>query len=255
VPQSKENFVNVDTEGYTFSEEDRAKLGTYDFYTSNFSVEKALTEGTWQNEVISYHIWKVAGYLGILKEAGIPVLFRPLHEAAGNYAQGAWFWWGKEGAEPYKRLWKHLYSELTSTYGLDNLIWVFTVQTGDGSDLASVDKMKEWYPGDEYVDIVGADLYETAGFSSYDFFNQVNSSVGGRKMVALCECGNLPDIEECFSDDTPWLYFLGWCSKDGDSWALYNRNSDGTYSWKNSSSQWREAMENSHTINRGDFSY
>ena len=33
--------------------------------------------------------------------------------------------------------------------GLNNLIWVWTSETGDA----------DWYPGDQYVDIVGRDLY------------------------------------------------------------------------------------------------
>lgn len=84
----------------------------------------------------------IAEQLLILKEAKVPVLFRPLHEASGG-----WFWWGASGPEAYKELYRLLYDRLTNEYGLDNLIWVW-----NGQDA-------EWYPGDEYVDIIGEDIY------------------------------------------------------------------------------------------------
>lgn len=52
------------------------------------------------------------------EEAGVPVLWRPLHESSGG-----WFWWGAKGAEPFRQLWIYLYNELTCTYGCNNLIW------------------------------------------------------------------------------------------------------------------------------------
>ncbi|MDR2701643.1 MAG: glycoside hydrolase family 26 protein, partial [Spirochaetaceae bacterium] len=39
---------------------------------------------------------KAAALLQLLKDKDIPVLWRPLHEAAGG-----WFWWGASGAKPY----------------------------------------------------------------------------------------------------------------------------------------------------------
>ena len=39
----------------------------------------------------------IAKQLQILQDAGVPVLWRPLHEASGG-----WFWWGASGAEAYK---------------------------------------------------------------------------------------------------------------------------------------------------------
>ena len=44
-------------------------------------------------------------------------------------------------------------------------------------DRESVAYLKEWYPGDDCVDIVGADLYLAKGVSSVDQFNLVNLSV------------------------------------------------------------------------------
>jgi len=250
VPSSESNFVDVTADGFTYDSNNQAKLKTYSYKTKSFSVEKALTSGTWQNNVITYQIKRLAGYLQLLEDANIPVLFRPLHEAAGDYTWGAWFWWGYEGAEQYKKLWIYLYDQLTNVYGLDNLIWVFTAQTSNEGKLASVDAIKEWYPGDAYVDIVGADLYVDKNTTQADAFNQVNSSVNGGKMVTLSEFGNLLDIDGYFKADAPWLYFMNWYGTETSNvWSL------STDSWANTASDWKSALNNSHTLNRGDFNY
>ncbi len=84
----------------------------------------------------------IAEQLQILQEADVPVLWRPLHEAGGG-----WFWWGNAGADAYKQLYVLMYDRLVNHHGLNNLIWVW-----NGQD-------KDWYPGDEYVDIIGEDIY------------------------------------------------------------------------------------------------
>ena len=180
------------------------------------------------------------------------MLWRPLHEAAGDYTWGAWFWWGYDGPEYCKKLWQYLYNEFTGTYGLDNLIWVWTVQTSDAGRPASVDKLIEWYPGDAYVDIVGADLYVAKNTTQSNLFKLVNNSVRGRKMVVASEFGNLLDIDGFFAEDAPWGYFLNWCNFEDGKPVLYARNSDGTYTWNNTAADWKAALENSHTVNRDD---
>jgi len=156
----------------------------YNFYCdkTSFSIVRALQEGTWENEFILKDIEKVAGYLKLLQAEGIPVLWRPLHEAAGNYtlygSNGAWFWWGRGGAEPCKKLWKLLRDKLEGEYGLDNLIWVWTLDATVGAekDYAS------WYPGIS----------------------------GGHKLVTVSECGNIPDPGKCLSAGETWNWFLVW---------------------------------------------
>lgn len=85
----------------------------------------------------------IAVQLKRLQAAGVPILWRPLHEA-----EGGWFWWGAKGAEPAKKLWKLLYDRLTNHHKLNNLIWVW-------NSIAP-----EWYPGDSTVDILSADVYQ-----------------------------------------------------------------------------------------------
>ena len=227
-------------------------IDTYSYSTKQFGVRKALQEGTWQHTEMEKQLKQVAGYLALLRDAGIPVLWRPLHEAAGDYTWGAWFWWGYDGAEACRELWRYMYKEFTETYGLNNLIWVWTVQTSDGGNLASTEHLMEWYPGDEYVDIVGADLYVAKNTTQSAVFQLINDSVKGNKIVVLSEFGNLLDIDGFFSEDAPWGYFMNWCNYDNGSPVLWCKNSDGTYSWNNTAEDWKKALSNKHTLNRKD---
>lgn len=186
-----------------------------DFNSTTFSATKALTPGTKENEIINADIEKVAGYMKLLQNAGIPVLFRPFHEAAGDYAWGAWFWWGRDGVDATKQLWKYLRDKLEGEYGLNNLIWVWTVQTSEAGQPASLETIRNAYPGDELVDIVGVDLYpDYAMTDQTEQFTLVNSMVDGKKMVALSEVGNLVDPAAAAENHALWSYFMNWYDTD-----------------------------------------
>lgn len=60
-----------------------------------------------------------ANLLEKIRDAHVPILWRPFHELNGN-----WFWWGKQGPENFKRLWKTMYDYLVNKRKLNNLIWV-----------------------------------------------------------------------------------------------------------------------------------
>ena len=147
---------------------------------------------------------KLSGYLKLLKEKNIPVVWRPLHEAAGNtgvYTGGtAWFWWGGGGPEPFKKLWRLMFDRMTYHHGLDNLIWVWTSQVID----------PDWYPGDDYVDMVGRDIYdEQAASTIKSQFTTLQSRYPG-KPVALSECGNVATISAQWNTGARWLWFVPW---------------------------------------------
>lgn len=179
-----------------------------------FDIDMALTPGTWQNDYVEKTVKDVAEILKKLQDNNIPVLWRPLHEAAGDYAWGAWFWWGKQGVEKTKRLYIWLHDKLTNEYGLNNLIWVWTVQLYREGKLTQLSDLQSAYPGDEYVDIVGPDVYENTHDYPLDFFNMVNALVGGRKIVALPEAGMLPNPEYSFENANPWSYAMLWYTFD-----------------------------------------
>ena len=76
---------------------------------TTFRPANIFKDGTWEKRTADADLEKIAGYLKLLQDEGIPVVWRPLHEAAGNtytYKTGAWFWWGADGAETYVKLWR-----------------------------------------------------------------------------------------------------------------------------------------------------
>jgi hypothetical protein len=179
----------------------RAPLDKPAFYTkeTDFDLTRAVTPGTPEYDAILHDLDLIAAELTVLRDAHIPVLWRPLHEANGR-----WFWWGRHGPEPFKQLWRLMYEQLALKHHLNNLIWVYSV--GGETDLAA------WYPGDAYVDIVGQDLYPMDGNHGVarDIFDELKTLTGGRKLVALSENGPVPDPSALVSEQAGWLYFATW---------------------------------------------
>lgn len=141
----------------------------------------------------------IAEQLLILQDAGVPILWRPLHEASGG-----WFWWGAAGPEAYKELYILLYDRLTNEYGLNNLIWLW-----NGQDA-------EWYPGDEYVDIIGEDIYPGEKVYTSQAASYLNAAMNystERKMVYLSENGCLFDPDLAKRDGAMWGM---WCTWQGE---------------------------------------
>lgn len=187
---------------------------TYDPTQTTFTVTRALTEGTWENKVMKADLTKMADYLKLLQAKGIPMIWRPLHEAAGNiyeYTNGkAWFWWGADGAEAYKKLWIYLF-DFFAAQGINNLIWVWTSQVKD----------MPFYPGDEYVDIVARDLYGKNSTESFADYKALNT-LFGNKMLCLGECGayidanaKLDHITNIWNGGSQWSYFMPWYDNEG----------------------------------------
>lgn len=182
---------------------------------TSFSVANATVEGTKEYEYVMLTIDCLAQELLKVQDAGIPIIFRPYHEAEGNQGIGnAWFWWGYEGPEPYKALWKQLYTTLTEKYGIHNLIWEFNSYTYTTSP--------EWYPGDEWVDMVGFDKYNTE-YNRHDgktsgpnedaisstFYSLVDLT-DNKKLVAMSENDTVPSLSNILTEKAYWLYFCIW---------------------------------------------
>lgn len=103
-----------------------------------------------------YDSWldKIAVYFRTLtgpKGEPIPLIFRPFHEHTGS-----WFWWGRGHCTPeeYIRLWRHTVDYLRKEKGLHNLLIAYSTDR-----FTSKEDYLERYPGDDYVDIVGFDIY------------------------------------------------------------------------------------------------
>ena len=168
------------------------------FYSNatTFDLQAALADTNSQDyKLLLRDIDAIAVQLRKFSDAGVPVLWRPLHEA-----EGGWFWWGAQGPEPFKKLWCILHDRLTNRHNLHNLIWVYTA----GNDPA-------WYPGDDMVDVVGADCYPSDYTDPLTAtWDDLNARYGGRKLIALTEVGKVPDIAKMRRLGVKWSYFTSW---------------------------------------------
>ena len=171
------------------------------FYTENsdFNVTLAVVPGTDEYNAIIEDIDMIAEQLKKFQDAGIPVVWRPLHEP-----EGGWFWWGAKGASAYVKLWKIMYDRMVNYHGLHNLIWVWNV--GSNFDAA-------WYPGNDYVDIASIDIYVPAldygtMKGSYDKMVADCQKNGITKPISLAECGSIPNVEEMINSGTAWMYMM-----------------------------------------------
>nr|WP_261764487.1 glycosyl hydrolase [Paenibacillus xylanexedens] len=193
------------------------KEATYKPTETNFDTAKAVIPGTKEYQYMMMTIADLAEQLQILQDNDVPVIFRPYHEAEGNgglNGEGAWFWWASAGADVYKKLWDMIYTELTETYDLHNLIWTYNSYVYSTSPA--------WYPGDDQVDLVGFDKYNTI-YNRYDglsgvpnedaitsTFYQLVNLTNGKKMVAMTENDTVPSVKNLTEEKAGWLYFLPW---------------------------------------------
>ena len=175
-----------------------------------FSAKRAVQEGTPEQRVINENLDTIVRYLLHYQQQGIPILWRPFHEAAGNTNRGgkAWFWWGNDGAEAFKQLYLYTQRYLMER-GVHNLIYIWTSELDDD----------DWYPGDAYVDIVARDQYHAPSQhgsfkQQYDILFKQQYDILRRKyptkMLALAECDCVPSAQAMESDDARWLFVAPW---------------------------------------------
>ncbi|MDT0417537.1 glycosyl hydrolase [Streptomyces sp. DSM 41982] len=160
--------------------------------------QQVVTDGTSLNSAYKRKLDQFVPYFQQLKSAGVPVLFRPLHEL-----NEGWAWWGgRPGANGSARLFRITHDYLESK-GLDNILWVWAPKDvqGGASQAAS------YYPGDAYVDVVGLDVW-WAKFPSSDWYNAL-SALAGSKPMALAEVGSVPQPSQ-FAAQPRWVYWNVW---------------------------------------------
>lgn len=184
----------------------------------DFDPLNATTPGTKEYEVAVHDIDLIAGYLQEMESNGVTVLFRPFHEASGS-----WFWWGlqpdhmkmiKNGEYPdiYQRLWYMMFDRLENYHKLSNIIWVWNGQS-------------KWCTVDPNTyDIAGVDYYASSETHEplTNKYNDLASYTYEGKMLALSECGYIPDPAQCAQEGTMWLYYMIW---NGDF--VYEASSSG----------------------------
>jgi mannan endo-1,4-beta-mannosidase len=157
---------------------------------------------------------KVADAIEREKLDQLPMIFRPLHEHSGN-----WFWWGQAywdcaryvsnprhtGAAAYARVYKTIVSYMRDVRKLEGLLVAYS--PGDTTDYFA------GYPGDEYVDIFGIDLY----YGASPTFAQQTTNYRARleqvtafarehhKVAALTEVGNTQLSSETTAAQSKWF--------------------------------------------------
>lgn len=131
-----------------------------------------------------------------------PIIFRPWHEHTGS-----WFWWGQDlcTTKEYQELFRMTWIYFVRERGLKNLLWCYSPNAP-----ITPESYMERYPGDEFVDILGADFYEFIGpdgedesgarFAGVikDLLNTMTAlGTEHHKLIALSETGleGIPDAQ------------------------------------------------------------
>ena len=177
------------------------------FYQRNtpFDARLALEEGTPERKAFISDMDTMAELLKPFCQQRIPVLWRPFHEANGD-----WFWWGSHGPQTARGLWLDMYQRYTKVHELNNLIWVWNSPVPEG------------YVGDEYCDVISRDVYQ-AEYTHTDCreeYDELMLITKADKISALGETGPVPGISALSRTRVPWTWFMTW-SKG----VCYNRTS------------------------------
>jgi beta-mannanase len=92
------------------------------------------------------------------------VILRLFHELNGN-----WFWWGGNNCSPdeLKQLWHFTVQYLRDEKKIHHLLYAYNTDRFS-TEAAYLEK----YPGDEWVDITGFDIYQAGNIRKSDDFRQ-----------------------------------------------------------------------------------
>lgn len=179
------------------------------FYAKNtdFDASRILIEGTPERRAFFHDMDVIAEQLERFCIEDIPILWRPFHEADGQ-----WFWWGAKGPEVSCELYKMMFRHYALYHKLDNLLWVWNCPVAEG------------YPGDDYVDVISMDIYlsEYAATDYAQEYLRLISATSKNKVAALAEVGYIPDIKLLEKSRIPWAYYMTW-SKEFCIGEQYNK--------------------------------
>ena len=174
----------------SFSKSVQGKL-SYDQFEQLLTANGNPINEAWKTKMDSISI-----LLQQLEDKNIPVLFRPYHEMNGD-----WFWWGgKKDGEQYKRLFRMTYDYLTTTKGLDNLLWVLNFDDVNNN-------LSDYYPGDDYVDALATDIY--GGSFDVSHYQALKTLANGRP-IAVGEVGTMIPMDEMESTYPDYVWIMGW---------------------------------------------
>ncbi|MEI2396264.1 glycosyl hydrolase, partial [Paenibacillus phytohabitans] len=191
---------------------------------SQAEFNKYITPGTTQYTALIADLDKVAVSLKSLRDAGVPVLWRPYHEMNGD-----WFWWGKKNN--FAALWNIMYDRFVNVHKLNNLLWVWNPNAPN----AWSDPYALTYPGADKVDVLAADIYEN------DYMNKYHDgllALANGKPIAIGENGQMPSTAKLQLSQKNWVYMMSWGKM------LYETNTVATI---------KGFMSDSYTVTRDDY--
>jgi mannan endo-1,4-beta-mannosidase len=118
------------------------------------AVKHILPGGT-HHGVLKKSLNEIADYIKLLigKDGkAVPIIFRPFHEMDGD-----WFWWGKGHCtvQEYKQLYRFTVTYLRDSLSVHNLLYAWSPDRNFNTE----EEYLAYYPGDDFVDIVGMDNY------------------------------------------------------------------------------------------------
>ncbi|WP_324014133.1 glycosyl hydrolase [Microbacterium sp. JZ37] len=164
-----------------------------DFYDTSGDALRAVLPGGAQHDALRAYLDRIAATAHAAVAAdgtAIPIVFRPWHENAGS-----WFWWGAAFGLPgeYAELFRFTVEYLRDVKDVHNLLYAFSPGGGFGGD---EDLYLRTYPGDDFVDVLGYDVYDSSG-AAQSFLDGLVADLGmmGRlaqargKISALTEFG------------------------------------------------------------------
>ncbi|MGG1618181.1 glycosyl hydrolase [Paenibacillus sp. NRS-1782] len=154
-----------------------------------------ITPSTPQYRQLIADIDEVALSLKTLRDADVPVLWRPYHEMNGN-----WFWWGNK--QNYAQLWNVMYDRFVHVHHLDNLLWVWSPNAPNTYSTP----YNGPFPGINRVDILAADIYNNDYKASY-YTGLLKLAQG--KPIGIGESNILPSAN-VLKNQPAWAYAMTW---------------------------------------------
>jgi mannan endo-1,4-beta-mannosidase len=187
----------VDDPPYPWAESVQAELTDAEWM--ELTTPGTALHGRWLDQVD-----RVAGHLARLRDAGVPVLWRPYHEM-----NGVWFWWGdRPGPDGFPKLYRMLFERLTRHHDLDNLVWVWNANAPRDIPHDQAFAYDDFFPGHDVVDILATDVYHF-DYEQKDY--ELLLELADGKPVALGEVGQLPK-PEILDAQPAWAWFMVWSS-------------------------------------------
>ncbi|HSZ87724.1 MAG TPA: glycosyl hydrolase [Puia sp.] len=160
-----------------------------------------------KNELYKSWLDKIAAFVLSLKGKNgenIPVIFRPFHEL-----NGSWFWWGGKNCTPdeLKQLYRFTETYLRDAKNVHNLLYAYNTDK-----FYSREEYLERYPGNDFVDVIGFDIYQAYNTASNNDFIKLAGNMLGTLDSIASENNKIPALTEfgysTLPDSTWWTNVL-----------------------------------------------